>query len=158
MLSGGSFAGTPLHAPASREAVGGHPLIEEAVPVFTVTQFGLVMKDDGLDRLTAALTLPDANLAADEQVSCAGRRRRYRPVWPRPSCLHSAGHGTEHGVNAGCDAFAPLPATGPGDGRQWIFAPANTFHLIEVLEEQRAIPYHVHERVDAPPAPPGALQ
>jgi hypothetical protein len=40
----------------------------------------------------------------------------------------------------------------------WIFAPANTFHLIEVLEEQPAIRYHVHDRVDAPPAPPGALQ
>ena len=49
---------------------------------------------------------------------------------------------------------------------EWIFAPANTFHLIEVLGEQPAIriaitpagEYHRHERADAPPAPPGALQ
>ncbi len=47
---------------------------------------------------------------------------------------------------------------------EWIFAPANTFHLIEVLGEQPAIriaitpagEYHRHERADAPPAPPGA--
>jgi quercetin dioxygenase-like cupin family protein len=49
---------------------------------------------------------------------------------------------------------------------EWIVAPANTFHLIEVLGERPAIriaishtdEYHRHERVDAPPAPPGALQ
>src|SRR5215203_1859651 len=49
---------------------------------------------------------------------------------------------------------------------EWIFAPANTFHLIEVLEEQPAIhipishtgEYLRHEWVDAPPTPPGALQ
>jgi quercetin dioxygenase-like cupin family protein len=49
---------------------------------------------------------------------------------------------------------------------EWIFAPANTFHLIEVLGERPAIriaishtgEYHRHERVDAPPAPPGALR
>jgi quercetin dioxygenase-like cupin family protein len=48
----------------------------------------------------------------------------------------------------------------------WIVAPANTFHLIEVLGEQPAIriaitpagEYHRHERADAPPAPPGARQ
>jgi quercetin dioxygenase-like cupin family protein len=49
---------------------------------------------------------------------------------------------------------------------EWILAPANTFHLIEVLGEQPAIriaitpagEYHRHERAEAPPAPPGALQ
>jgi hypothetical protein len=49
---------------------------------------------------------------------------------------------------------------------EWIFAPANTFHLIEVLGERPAIriaitpagEYHRHERADAPPAPPGTLQ
>jgi quercetin dioxygenase-like cupin family protein len=49
---------------------------------------------------------------------------------------------------------------------EWIFAPANTFHLIEVLGEQPAIriaitpagEYHRHERADAPPSPPGARQ
>jgi quercetin dioxygenase-like cupin family protein len=49
---------------------------------------------------------------------------------------------------------------------EWIFAPANTFHLIEVLGEQPAIriaitpagEYHRHERADAPPAPPAALR
>ncbi|MDQ3225679.1 MAG: cupin domain-containing protein [Chloroflexota bacterium] len=49
---------------------------------------------------------------------------------------------------------------------EWILAPANTFHLIEVHGEQPAIriaisfadEYHRHERADAPPAPPGALQ
>ena len=48
----------------------------------------------------------------------------------------------------------------------WIFAPANTFHLIEVMGERPAIriaitpagEYHRHERADAPPAPPRALQ
>src|SRR5215212_4779864 len=47
-----------------------------------------------------------------------------------------------------------------------VFAPANTFHLIEVLGVRPAIriaisytaEYHRHERADAPPAPPGALQ
>ena len=47
---------------------------------------------------------------------------------------------------------------------EWIFAPANTFHLIEVLGERPAIriaishtgEYHRHDRADAPPAPPGA--
>ena len=46
----------------------------------------------------------------------------------------------------------------------WILAPANTFHLIEVHGEQPAIriaisyagEYHRHERADAPPAPPNA--
>ena len=46
----------------------------------------------------------------------------------------------------------------------WILAPANTFHLIEVHGEQPAIriaishagEYHRHERADAPPAPPAA--
>ena len=49
---------------------------------------------------------------------------------------------------------------------EWIFAPANTFHLIEVLGERPAIriaishtgEYHRHERADAPPAPPAALR
>ena len=49
---------------------------------------------------------------------------------------------------------------------EWVFAPANTFHLIEVLGERPAIriaishtgEYHRHERADAPPAPSGALQ
>ena len=48
----------------------------------------------------------------------------------------------------------------------WIMAPANTFHLIQVLGDQPAIriavaqsdEYHRHERADAPPAPPGARQ
>ena len=48
---------------------------------------------------------------------------------------------------------------------EWILAPANTFHLIEVLGEQPAIriaitysgEHHRHERADAPPAPPIAL-
>jgi quercetin dioxygenase-like cupin family protein len=47
---------------------------------------------------------------------------------------------------------------------QWILAPVNTFHLIEVLGDQPAIriaitytgEYHRHERADAPPAPPSA--
>jgi quercetin dioxygenase-like cupin family protein len=46
----------------------------------------------------------------------------------------------------------------------WILAPANTFHLIQVLGERPAIriaitytgEYHRHERADAPPAPAGA--
>jgi quercetin dioxygenase-like cupin family protein len=46
----------------------------------------------------------------------------------------------------------------------WILAPANTFHLIEVHGDRPAIriavtytgEYHRHERADAPPAPPGA--
>ncbi|MBA2519112.1 MAG: cupin domain-containing protein [Chloroflexia bacterium] len=49
---------------------------------------------------------------------------------------------------------------------EWILAPANTFHLIEVRGDRPAIrvaishadEYHRHERVDAPPAPPGARQ
>jgi quercetin dioxygenase-like cupin family protein len=49
---------------------------------------------------------------------------------------------------------------------EWILAPANTFHLIQVHGEQPAIriaishtgEYHRHERSDAPPAPPGALR
>ena len=49
---------------------------------------------------------------------------------------------------------------------EWIFAPANTFHLIEVLGERPAIriaishtgEYHRHERADAPAAPPAALR
>lgn len=44
---------------------------------------------------------------------------------------------------------------------EWILAPANTFHLIEVRGERSAIriaishadEYHRHERADAPPAP-----
>ena len=48
----------------------------------------------------------------------------------------------------------------------WILAPANTFHLIEVLGDRPAIriaispagEYHRHERADAPSAPPAALQ
>jgi quercetin dioxygenase-like cupin family protein len=44
----------------------------------------------------------------------------------------------------------------------WIVAPANSFHLIEVCGERPAIriaitpvgEYHRHERADAPPAPP----
>jgi len=47
---------------------------------------------------------------------------------------------------------------------EWILAPANTFHLIEVLGDRPAIriaitytgEYHRHERADAPPAPPAA--
>lgn len=49
---------------------------------------------------------------------------------------------------------------------EWILAPANTYHLIEVHGEQPAIriaithsgEYHRHDRADAPPAPPGARQ
>jgi len=49
---------------------------------------------------------------------------------------------------------------------EWILAPANTYHLIEVLGEQPAIriaisylgEYHRHERADAPPAPSPALR
>ena len=49
---------------------------------------------------------------------------------------------------------------------EWILAPANTFHLIEVLGDQPAIriaisnadEYHRHERADAPPAPAGAAR
>jgi quercetin dioxygenase-like cupin family protein len=45
---------------------------------------------------------------------------------------------------------------------EWILAPANTFHLIEVRGDRPAIriaityagEYHRHERADAPPAPP----
>jgi quercetin dioxygenase-like cupin family protein len=48
----------------------------------------------------------------------------------------------------------------------WILAPANTFHLIEVLGDRPAIriaityagEYHRHERADAPPVPPTALR
>lgn len=48
---------------------------------------------------------------------------------------------------------------------EWILAPANTFHLIEVLGDRPAIriaisylgEYHRHQRADAPPAPPIAL-
>ncbi len=47
---------------------------------------------------------------------------------------------------------------------EWILAPANTFHLIQVHGEQPAIriaishtgEYHRHERSDAPPAPPAS--
>jgi quercetin dioxygenase-like cupin family protein len=47
---------------------------------------------------------------------------------------------------------------------EWILAPANTFHLIEVLSDQPAIriaisylgEHHRHERADAPPAPPSS--
>jgi quercetin dioxygenase-like cupin family protein len=49
---------------------------------------------------------------------------------------------------------------------EWILAPANTFHLIQVHGERPAIriaishtgEYHRHERSDAPPAPPAALR
>ena len=58
------------------EAVDGHPLIEEVVRVLTVTKFGLDMKDDGLARLTAALTLPNATLAG---------KLRDEPSWRQMS-------------------------------------------------------------------------
>ena len=52
---------------------------------------------------------------------------------------------------------------------EWVLAPANTFHLIQVHGDQPAIriaitytgEYHRHERADAPPAPhddPGATR
>jgi quercetin dioxygenase-like cupin family protein len=49
---------------------------------------------------------------------------------------------------------------------EWILAPANTFHLIQVHGDQPAIriaisytgEYHRHERADAPPAPPAAMR
>jgi quercetin dioxygenase-like cupin family protein len=49
---------------------------------------------------------------------------------------------------------------------EWIIAPANTYHLIEVHGEQPAIriaitytgEYHRHDRVDAPPSPPAGRQ
>lgn len=49
---------------------------------------------------------------------------------------------------------------------EWILAPANTYHLIEVHGEQPAIriaithtgEYHRHDRADAPPAPSSARQ
>ena len=54
----------------------------------------------------------------------------------------------------------PIPVAA-GD---WIIAPANTFHFIQVHGDQPAIriaisytgEYHRHDRADKPPAPPGA--
>jgi quercetin dioxygenase-like cupin family protein len=49
---------------------------------------------------------------------------------------------------------------------EWVLAPANCFHLIQVRGDQPAIRIavsvagepHRHEREDAPPAPPGARE
>ena len=48
-----------------------------------------------------------------------------------------------------CHCWTPVLVTA-GD---WIFAPANTFHLIEVLEEQPAIRYHVRRSGRCAPCP-----
>ncbi len=57
------------------------------------------------------------------------------------------------------------PEPVPVKAGEWIMAPPNTFHLIQVLGERPSIrvaitpagEYHRHERADAPPAPITAL-